>query len=208
MSLAPHSRVASARAPAFDNCDRSLEIRRLRRNLTTLVNAHPHLEALGDDALVGGLADALGLAGQEHAVLRIRVHGKRSHTLVAVLSRLWHDPAGKDALIALKRAADAAGRGCILVPEASVQRQPRLSTAKTIEQSMGVRVTAEDRLAVLGHLIDVGYSTLFDCACLVKGEAPFAIILSLVAEGAIRMSGEKLRPDTRVDLPSVGFWAA
>lgn len=207
MSLALKVGATISHAYPSETCDRSLEIRRLRRNLLSLVNAHGQLEALGDDALVVSIADQLGISRDEIAILRVRVRGKRSHTLVCVLSRLWHDISGKEALISLKRSADAAGRGCILVPETSVQRQPRLSTAQAIEQALGVSVTAEDRLAILAHLIDVGYSTLMDCAALVKGDAPFSIVLSLVAEGAVRMTSDRLSPNSRIDLPSAGFWA-
>jgi hypothetical protein len=60
---------------------------------------------------------------------------------------------------------------------------------------------------VLVHLIDVGYSTLMDCASVVSGDAPVSIVLCLVAEGAIRMHGGALHPDVRIDLPAEGFWA-
>lgn len=208
MALALKQGVAKSRAYEYDGViDRTFEVRRLRRNLLSHLHAHPHAEALGDDSLVEALAVELGIGLDEVVIQRIRVRGVRRHTLVVALSRLWHDPRGKASLFELKRASHAGGRGLVLVPETAVHRQPLLGTARTIEQAMGVRVTAEDRLSILVHLIDVGYSTLIDCAAMVKGEAPVSVVLSLVAEGAVRLSGNRLHPHVRIDLPDDGFWA-
>ena len=188
--------------------DRSLEVRRLTRNALSLINANPHIEYLGSDFLVENLARSQGLGADEVVILHVRIRGTRRHTLVCVPSRIWHSEDKKPALIQLKRAANQAGRGCVLVPEMFIQRQPRLGSARAIEQSLGVFVTAEDRLAILIHLVESSYSTLFDCACAIRHEAPFSAVLALVAEGVIRMSGHEVGPSTRIDLPEAGFWAA
>jgi hypothetical protein len=67
---------------------------------------------------------------------------------------------------------------------------------------MATPVSAEDRMAVLRHLIEMGYSPLQDCACVVAAEAPYSAILAMVGMGAVKMDRNRpITPDTRIDLP-------
>lgn len=179
--------------------DRSFVVRRLYKNASTLIAAHPRADCLGPDDLVENLARSQGFTATDLAILRIAV-GPDRHTLVCAPERVWH--ARKHDLLELKRIAGSAGRSCILVPEAAIQRQPRLSIARTIEEAAGVRVTMEQRVSVLIHLLEHGYSTLFDCACVIDHDAPISAILHLVAIGVVKMRRDAaLSPDTRIDLP-------
>lgn len=188
-----------------DNIDRSHEVRRLRRNAMTLVSAHPETSYLGADSLVEHLAGQEGFGPHELAIIRVLISASR-HTIICVPERLWNGPSSKRQLIAVRRAANRVGRNAILVPEAFIQRQPRLSNARAVEAASSVVVTAEQRMAVLVHLIENGYSTLYDCACAVNHDSPFSCVLHLVSIGALRMDDSRpLSPNTRIDLPEVGF---
>lgn len=179
--------------------DWSFIVRRLHRNAATLIAAHPRADYLGPDNLVENVARSRGFATSDLAILRIMV-GPARHTLVCVPERVWHSR--KCDLLELKRLANWAGRSCILVPEAAIQRQPRLGTARAIEDATGVEVNMEQRMDVLIHLLERGYSTLFDCACAMRHESPFSAVLHLVAIGAINMKSDaRLSPETRIDLP-------
>lgn len=201
MSLAAHRGLV----PHFPNfsskpvVDRSFVVRRLHKNASSLVAAHPDAEHLGPDLLVSNLALAKGFGRDDLAILRISLATER-YTLVCAPEQLWQSR--KRDLVELKLMSVKAGRRCVLVPEAAVQRQPRLSTARTIEDASGVKVSMDQRMAVLLHLIEHGYSTLFDCACAIDHPAPFSAILQLVAIGVVRMDGNTdLSGQTRVDLP-------
>lgn len=190
--------------PDRDNIDTSHEIRRLHRNAVTLVSAHPDTIYLGPDSLVESMARHEGFASTDLAILRVLIAASR-HTLICVPERIWHGPSSKLRLITVRRTANRAGRNAILVPETFIQRQPRLSNSRAIEAASNVVVTAEHRMAVLVHLIENGYSTLYDCACAINHESPFSCVLHLVSIGALRMDHRRaLSPHTRIDLPEVG----
>lgn len=201
MSLAL-SRGLDPQLPAHTNkqtVDRTFVARRLQKNALTLIAAHPNATYLGTDELVEELASGLGFKTFDLIILRATVSDKR-HTLVCVPERVWSTR--KQELVDLKRLAAASGHACVLVPESAIQRQPRLSTARAIEEASGVDVTMEQRMDVLVHLIEHGYSTLFDCACAISHPSPFSAILHLVAIGVIRMKGAgSLTLQTRIDLP-------
>lgn len=194
-------------SPEFTHSvDWSFIVRRLQRNALTLIAAHPRADYLGPDNLVENLARSKGFEATDLAILRIMV-GPERHTLVCAPDRVWHGR--KCDLLELKGLANWAGRSCVLVPEAAIQRQPRLSTARAIEDATGVEVTMEQRMDVLVHLMERGYSTFFDCACAMTHESPFSAVLHLVAIGAIRMrSDARLSPETRIDLPEPIIGAA
>lgn len=188
-------------APAkFSNVDRSFVVRRLQKNAATLVAAHPRSEYLGPDELVENIARTSGFQTTDLAILLITI-GPERHTLVCVPERVWHGGRKHD-LLKLKRIAGHAGRSCILVPEAAIQRQPRLATSRVIEDATGVQVSLEQRMAVLIHLIERGSSTLFDCACVMNHPSPFSAILHLVAVGVVKMESDStLSPETKIELP-------
>lgn len=179
--------------------DRSFTVRRLHKNASSLVAAHPRADYMGPDDLVENLARARGFATSDLAILRISI-GPERYTLICAPEQIWHSR--KHDLVELKRIAGHVGRDCVLVPEQAVQRQPRLSTARVIEDASGIRVSMDQRMNVLIHLIERGSSTLFDCACVIEHPSPFSAVLHLVAIGVVRMdSNASLSPETRVDLP-------
>lgn len=188
-------------APKFSNVvDRSFSVRRLYRNAASLIAANPRTDFLGPDELVENLARTRGFQSADLAILRIAI-GPERHTLVCVPEMVWHGGRKHD-LLALKRIAGHAGRSCVLVPEAAIQRQPRLATSRVIENATGVQVSMEQRMEVLIHLIEQGSSTLFDCACVMNHPSPFSAILHLVAIGVVKMKSDStLSPETKIELP-------
>lgn len=180
--------------------DRSFVVRRLLKNAISLVVANPKCDYWGPDPVVENVARAHAFASTELAILRISV-GIERYTLVCAPEPVWFTR--KSDLIKLKRVAAVSGRDCVLVPEGAIQRQPRLSRARVIEDAGGVHVSMEQRMSVLVHLIENGgISTLMDCACAIDHESPFSAILQLVSIGVLRVGQERgLTPNTEVELP-------
>ncbi|KFC66252.1 hypothetical protein FF80_02513 [Devosia sp. LC5] len=166
--------------------DRSFVVRRLHRNAASLVSAHPRADYVGADDLTESLARAKGFSHDDLAILRISIGAKR-HTMICVPSNIWHSR--KFDLIELKDMANAAARACILVPESAIQREPRLSVARAIEEAFGVTVGLEDRMAILVHMIEAGgQSSIMDCACAIVHPEPFSAVLHMVALGVLKMT--------------------
>lgn len=182
--------------------DRSFVVRRLYKNAHSLIAAHPAASELGADELVANLAATIGFTSVDLAILRIMIWPRR-YTLVCIPELIWygrmHD------LFELKRLAAEIGHACVLVPEAAIQRQPRLSVARAIEQAAGVEVTMEQRMEVLVHLIERGHSTLHDCALAMTHPSPYSAILHLVTLGVLRMRPDRpLCLETRIELADPG----
>lgn len=194
---------ASSHLPA-DTVDRSFLARRLHRNSVTLVSAHPRADFLGNDDLVASFAQAKGFTGDDLAILRICI-GTTRYTLICVPEQVWH--ARKFDLLELKSMAAFAGRNSVLVPEGAIQRQPRLGTARVIEDAFGVSVTLEQRMAVLIHIIECGgTSSIMDCACAIDHEQPFSAVIHLVGLGVLTMNANAaLTPHSLVRLPSAAM---
>ena len=172
----PRPRVAASSASCVNN---TFAIRRLRRNAVSLLNAHKDAAPLGNDDLVLSMVRSTGLDRDDLAAIRVAVTGKR-YTLICVTNSTWHDPGKKAALLELKRHANRAGRNAVLIPATFIQREPRLGNCRAIETAAGMDVSAENRMAILIHLIENGYSTLFDCACVVDDASPFSVVLTAI----------------------------
>jgi hypothetical protein len=179
--------------------DRSFVSRRLMKNTITLISAHPRAQYLGPDKLVDSLACTKGFSADDLAILRVSV-GMGRHTLICAPETIWH--ARKFDLIELKAMAGFAGRSCVLVPESAIQRQPRLSTARAIEDACGVSVSVDQRMAILVHMIESGgKSTFMDCACAINHPQPFSAVMHMVALGVLRIdSAAQLTPHSTVGL--------
>lgn len=179
--------------------DRSFVVRRLLKNAITLISAHPRADYLGPDKLVDSLACTKGFSADDLAILRVSV-GMGRHTLICAPEVIWH--ARKFDLIELKQMASFAGRSCVLVPETAIQRQPRLSTARAIEEACGVFVSVDQRMAILVHLIESGgKSTFMDCACAINHPQPFSAVMHMVALGVLRIDlAAQLAPHSIVGL--------
>lgn len=185
--------------PVAGIVDRSFVSRRLLKNAITLVNAHPRADYLGPDRLVESLACTKGFTTDDLAILRVSIATGR-HTIICTPENIWH--ARKFDLLELKQIAGFAGRSCILVPEAAVQRQPRLSTARVIEEASGVWVSVDQRMAMLVHMIENGgKSTFMDCACAIDHSQPFSAVMHMVALGVLRIdAATPLSPHSTVSL--------
>ncbi len=202
MSLLALNRGSDPQSPARNYTgivDRSFVSRRLLRNAVTLINAHPRADYLGPDKLVDNLACAKGFTGDDLAILRVSI-GMGRYTFICAPETIWH--ARKFDLLELKEMGSFAGRACVLVPESAIQRQPRLSTARVIEEACGVSVSVDQRMAILVHMIESGGKTTFmDCACAITHAQPFSAIMHLVALGVLRIDASaQLRPDSTVSL--------
>ncbi|MEQ8447376.1 MAG: hypothetical protein RIB57_15940 [Pelagibacterium sp.] len=201
MSLALHRGLDPQSYPDTPTgiVDRSFVSRRLLRNAVTLVNAHPRADYLGPDKLVDSLAHAKGFTGDDLAILRVSI-GRGRHTLICAPEMLWYSR--KFDLLELKQMAGFAGRSCCLIPESAVQRQPRLSTARAIEDACGVSVSVDQRMAILVHMIENGgKSTFMDCACAIDHPQPFSAVMHMVALGVLRIDATtELRPHSTVSL--------
>lgn len=187
-----------ARNP-IETVDRSFVSRRLLKNAITLISAHPLADYLGPDKLVDSLACTKGFSADDLAILRVSV-GMGRHTLICAPETIWH--ARKYDLLELKSMGGFAGRSCVLVPEGAIQRQPRLSTARAIEEACGVAVSVDQRMAILVHMIETGgKSTFMDCACAINHPQPFSAVMHMVALGVLRINpSAQLRPDSTVGL--------
>jgi hypothetical protein len=149
------------------------EMRRLRRNAETLIAAHPMVTGLGGNDDAEDAAISCGLDLDDFAVFDVRV-GSRRATLVCVPTRNWNDPTIMKVFFRAKAAISELGHTAVLVPQAFIQRQPRLDTAS-------------DRMAILAHLIENGNGTLWELAMLVKSLDPVSAILHLTTTGALRI---------------------
>lgn len=181
------------------NIDRSFVARRLLKNAISLISAHPRAEYMGPDKLVESLAQSKGFTEDDLAILRVSV-GNRHHTLVCSPGPIWF--ARKFDLIELKQMAAFAERSVVLVPEAAIQRQPRLSNARTIEEACGVTVCVDQRMSILLHLIEAGgAAALVDCAGAIDHPQPYGAVLHMIALGLVHLDpGKELTPHTIVRL--------
>lgn len=183
--------------------DRSLEVRRLRKNLLGLIRTSRSIFHHGNSSLVENLAALDGWLESEIIVMPVRIRHNGCH-LVTTPPAIWRKNTAR--LLNLKHKAVENGQKVFLVPPAYIQREPRMTNVRMIEDAFYVSITAEDRMAVFIHLLDHGgYSTFADCAnAVVNNEAPFSCVLSMVGMGLIDMDlGKPFNPETRVDLPQV-----
>lgn len=181
--------------------DRTLEVRRLRKNLTTLIHTSRSVTQSGNSSVVENLALLSGWRSDELVILPVRAFGKKFHVLSAPAS-MWSKE--YEALLDLKHNAEASGEKVVLVPPSYIQREPRLGNARLVASSFHVSLTGEDRMSIFLHLVENGgYSTFHECAmAVVDCEAPYSCVLSMAGMGLVEIDlGKPLTPETRVDLP-------
>jgi hypothetical protein len=176
------------------------ECRQLERGLGFHVRSRPGMADLGPDPLVTQLASASGFTA-----LDIRAHrlilGTRYLTAVLVPSRIWHNEGNRRLLAALKLEAEHYQVTCILVPQRSIRAPRRLASATAISHCRGLSVSTTDRMTVLMHLMERGFSSVVDCANLIgRHDDPFGAVLALDAQGWIAIDRSRpLGPHSRVD---------
>lgn len=170
--------------PADANVASERRRRSLRQSVETLILVHPSIRRLGDDGAIDELADELMIGPDDFTSLKVRVSG-REVNLVCVHSAAWRSP-GRHAFFELKAVAAASGHPVVLVPEAFIRREPRLTNAMMIAGAAGAEIGLTDRMNILAHLIDNGGSApLLDLAVMVRGEEPVSAIMALVIEGGL-----------------------
>jgi hypothetical protein len=182
--------------------DYSLPVRRLGRVIRDLIEAYPCLEYIGPDRRIEELARSFGLGPGDVVIMRA-VAARRLVTVVGVLGTVWRSEAARRSLRDLREAARFTGTRLVVVPEHAATRTTRRRTARVIAEAAGIGITAEDRLAVMQHLIEEGDSTLHRCACVVSSAAPVSAVLAMASDGTVRIDlDHPLSPETRVELPS------
>lgn len=164
--------------------DRFQEMRRLRRNAEALIAAHPAVTGLGgcDEAEDVCLANGLDL--DDFALFDVRIRSRRA-ILICVPNRHWHDANTMRLFFDAKSGIASLGLSPMLVPQSFVERRPRLDNAFLIQGSLDIDVSPEDRMAILGFLIESGSGTLAELAGLVAGPNPISAVLHLVTLGAL-----------------------
>ncbi|WP_338609804.1 hypothetical protein V6617_06305 [Pelagibacterium nitratireducens] len=174
---------------------------RLLRNFLSLIKACPCSHSLGDDAVIRKALDAAGLT----SVIAHRLSYKANvMTIIVVPGSIWHEPLPMLRIRAIKRERHGNNRRTCIIPESVVHRQPRLSNSQYISNAAQVWVPPEDRMAVLLHLIENGYSTVIDCAREVKSAPPVAAVFQMISDGTLMIDLDKpILPHSRIDLISV-----
>ena len=182
--------------------DYSFESRRLRKNLLNLVGVSNTVFPIGQANLIENIAALDGWRETEFVAIALRSGNRRFCVLTAPTS-IWRNR--RQGLIEIKRKAAEAGLRVMLISPLFIQREPRMSNTRAIVDTRHIFLTAEDRMAVLLHVLENGYSTLQDCAAvIVDSEAPYSAVLSLVSMGLIDIDLDKpLHAQTRVDLRQV-----
>lgn len=181
--------------------DRTLEVRRLRKNLLTLVMTSRSVVHSGNSSIIENLAAISGWRTDDLVILPVRGFGEEFHVLSAPASTWRKD---YEDLLDLKHRAEENGERVILVPPTFIQREPRLGNARLVADAFQVSLSGEDRMAVFLHLVENGgYSTFHDCAmAVVNCEAPYSCVLSMAGMGLVKIDlGKPIIPETRVDLP-------
>jgi len=184
--------------------DHSLEARRLQKNLMALVQTNSTLSISHAPSPVVEMAGLDGWRDTELVILQVRLARQEIH-LVTAPHAVWRQHISR--LVKLKTRAGHKGLKVVLVAPAYIQREPRMSNVRMLEDAWHIHVTAEDRMAVFVHILDNGgYSTLQDCAEVMSStDTPFSCVLSMVSMGLLEMDLNKpFKPEARVDLPEVG----
>lgn len=197
----PSTSLSPPEPPTQVAIDRTLEVRRLRKNLMTLVLTSRTVVNSGNASLVENLALLAGFRPEDLVILPIRGFGEGFHVVSAPTS-VWRND--YELILDLKHKAAEAGAKVILVPPTYIQREPRLGNSRLVADAFHVSLTGEDRMSVFLHLIENGgYSTFQDCAmAVVNSEAPYSCVLSMAGMGLIDIDLCKpITPNTRVDLP-------
>jgi hypothetical protein len=173
---------------------------KLHSQIRDLITANPACRYIGGNFAVEAIAARLGFQPHDLAITDVRI-GRRIITLVCVPHRIWDRAYPSAMCIDLRFQARQAGYAAILVPQAVVEREPRLGNSQLLARTANIRVDATSRMAVLAHLIDNGASCLSELAELVNHDDPFGAVLHLVTTGAIAIDlGECITPYTMADI--------
>jgi len=182
------------------------EYRRMRANFATIVAADHRIDCMGVDPFVKQLISSHGLDQRQAFTARLLIKGEtgRCHRVTAIIvaARLCHNDADRITLREITMQAAEERTRCLLVPQHSLLVPRRLGSAHLLASSRDITCTQSERLAVLEHAAEHGWSTLGDCSSVLQGHAdPVGAVLGLVARGALRIDrNRRLGPHSRIDV--------
>lgn len=210
MSVATAHRLAHSSRPPFSarsprDFRRTRHIKRnvkLHQQVRDLITANPDCRYIGGNHAIEHIATRLGFEPHDLAIADVKI-GRRIVTLIVVPHRIWDRSFPSAKAIDLRFQAREAGHAAILVPQAVVEREPRLGNSQLLARTVNIKVDVTSRMAVLAHLIENGASCLSELAGLMTHSDPFGAVLHLVTTGAIALNIDQcITPYTMVDLPS------
>jgi len=184
---------------------RSRHIKRnvkLHQQIRDLIAANPTCRYVGGNNEVEYIATRVGFEPHDLAIADVKI-GRRIICLIVVPHRVWDHAFPSAMAVDLRHQARQAGYAAVLVPQAVVEREPRLGNSQLLARTVNIRIDATSRMAVLAHLIENGASPLSELAGLVTHPDPFGAVLHLVTTGAIAIDLAKcITPYTLADIPS------
>jgi hypothetical protein len=184
---------------------RSRHIKRnvkLHQQVRDLITANATCRYIGGNPAVEYIATRVGFEPHDLAIADVKI-GRRIICLIVVPHRIWDRSFPSAMAIDLRKQAREAGYAAILVPQAVVEREPRLGNSQLLARTANIKIDATSRMAVLAHLIENGASCLSELASLVTHPDPFGAVLHLVTTGAITIDlGKCITPYTLADIPS------
>lgn len=205
MAYATHTENAATPAPTMSPRDYR-HTRHIKRNvklhnqIRDLITANAACRYIGGNAAVEAIAARLGFQPHDLAIADVKI-GRRIIALICVPHRIWDQPFPSAKCIDLRRQARQAGYAAIVVPQAVVEREPRLGNSQLLARTARIKVDATSRMNVLAHLIENGGSCLSELAELVTHPDPFGAVLHLVTTGAIAIDlGKCITPYTMADI--------
>ncbi|RYG86487.1 MAG: hypothetical protein EON59_09815, partial [Alphaproteobacteria bacterium] len=126
---------------------------KLHSQIRDLITANPACRYIGGNFAVEAIAARLGFQPHDLAITDVKI-GRRIITLICVPHRIWDRAFPSAKCIDLRFQARQEGHAAILVPQAVVEREPRLGNSQLLARTANIRVDATSRMAVLAHLID------------------------------------------------------
>lgn len=191
--------------PAGD-VDYSIEVRRLRKNLLTLVEITCTATLAQSSATIANIVRQQGWRSEDLVIVPVHAFDLDFH-IVTVPASSWRKE--RERLADLKHLAVAAGEKVLLMSPSYIQREPRLTNLNLLAGASEISVSCEDRMAVFMCIMEHGgFSTFQDCACALPGSAtPFSSVLAMAGLGLVIIDLNKpLTPASRVSLPAEASW--
>jgi hypothetical protein len=173
---------------------------KLHQQLRDLISANPACRYIGGNSAVEHIAGRVGFEPHDLAIADVKI-GRRVVTLICVPHRIWDRAFPSAKAIDLRFQARQAGHAAILVPQAVVEREPRLGNSQLLARTVNIKVDITSRMIVLAHLIEHGACCLSELAGLINHADPFGAVLHLVTTGAIALNIEHcITPYSMVDI--------
>ncbi len=180
-------RRSARRAPSYEhkNADDLLGL------LEAHVAASPQVLCSSGDPVFEAFLRAACFREERLVASRIRLKTAMI-TVVAVASDVWEVGVRRSRVLALKRAAAAAGRRVLVIPERRLRREPRCGNALLIAQAAQAAIGAEDRIAVMAALTEEPGMSLGDLIHVVQhAQDRVGAVLSLARQGVIEVDVRK-----------------